>query len=183
MKYSVEPLRTQKEISEFLSALDHGKNRERNRVLVLLGINTGLRISDILALDVGQIRENETIQIVEIKTGKKRWLFLHKLQPVLKPYLVGKSDETPLFLGRNGRLTVNGAYRLFQRAAKKIGRKDIGTHTLRKTFGYHYYQQTHDIATLMLIFNHTSEVITRRYLGLDRDVIEQSLSHFALEIF
>ena len=36
-----------------------------------------------------------------------------------------------------------------------IGRRDIGTHTMRKTFGYTYYQSTKDVATLMEIFNHS----------------------------
>ncbi|BDP82253.1 hypothetical protein EfmAA290_29290 (plasmid) [Enterococcus faecium] len=48
----------------------------------------------------------------------------------------------------------------------RLGRDDIGTHTLRKTFGYHYYKKTRDIATLMFIFNHSSQAITKRYIGI-----------------
>lgn len=59
-------------------------------------------------------------------------------------------------------------------------RQDIGTHTLRKTFGYHYYQQTHDIATLMILLNHSSESVTKRYLGIEELDIQNALKGFRL---
>ncbi|PWF99682.1 tyrosine-type recombinase/integrase [Levilactobacillus bambusae] len=182
MEYNVQPLRSEFEIQEFIQALYHGKNAQRNYVLVLLGINTGLRMSDILNLTVGQVRGQDQAIIREIKTGKRRWLFLGKLKKILSDYTTEMQDEDPLFPGRDGAMTVNGVYKLFHRAAVRIGRDDIGTHTLRKTFGYHYYRQTHDIATLMVVFNHSSEEITKRYIGLSRDELEASLSQFELGI-
>lgn len=58
----------------------------------------------------------------------------------------------------------------------------LETHTLRKTFGYHYYKKPHDIVTLMLIFNHSSQAITKRYIGITEDKIGASLADFKLEI-
>lgn len=46
---------------------------------------------------------------------------------------------------------------------------DIGTHTMRKTFGYHYYKRIKDIATLQQIFNHSVPSITKRYIGITQD--------------
>ncbi|MBR9930126.1 tyrosine-type recombinase/integrase [Enterococcus sp. 079] len=66
------------------------------------------------------------------------------------------------------------------RYSRKLGRDDIGTHTLRKTFGYHYYKKTRDIATLMFIFNHSSQAITKRYIGITEDEIGASLRGFKL---
>ena len=45
----------------------------------------------------------------------------------------------------------------------------------RKTFGYHFYQQTHDIVTLQKIFNHDNTHITMRYIGLEQDAISESI--------
>lgn len=50
-------------------------------------------------------------------------------------------------------------YQIYADIAEKLGRDDIGTHTLRKTFGYHYYKKTRDIATLMFIL-----IIARKQL-------------------
>ena len=67
-----------------------------------------------------------------------------------------------------------------QKLGMEMGRDDFGTHTMRKTFGYHYYRQTHDIATLMAIFNHSSQQITKRYIGITEDEINESLDKFRL---
>ncbi|WCL68409.1 tyrosine-type recombinase/integrase [Lactiplantibacillus plantarum] len=92
-------------------------------------------------------------------------------------------DNEYLFTNRQHQpLSVNAVYKLFQTIARKMHRTDIGTHTLRKTFGYHYYQQTHDIGTLMMIFNHSSEAITKRYIGLNQDVILKQMAGFSLGI-
>ena len=54
-------------------------------------------------------------------------------------------------------------------AGKVFGIDSIGTHTLRKTFGYHMYQQTHDAVTLKEIFNHADISVTLRYIGINQD--------------
>ena len=64
------------------------------------------------------------------------------------------------------------------RKSKKIGNfpadYNLGTHTLRKTFGYHYYQGTHDIAGLMKLFNHAKEETTLIYIGIASDETKQT---------
>jgi integrase len=65
-------------------------------------------------------------------------------------------------------------------AAAAVGLEDIGTHTLRKTFGYHHYQQNKDVAILQQIFNHSSPSITLRYIGINQDIIDRSLEDFCL---
>ena len=65
--------------------------------------------------------------------------------------------------------------------AKAIGIKDaIGTHTLRKTFGYHHYQQFKDVAVLQEIFNHSAPSITLKYIGINDDVKDNTLDDFDL---
>lgn len=64
--------------------------------------------------------------------------------------------------------------------AKEVGLTEIGTHTLRKTFGYHFYQQYKDVAVLQQIFNHSSPAVTMRYIGITQDIIDEKVDNFTL---
>ena len=55
-----------------------------------------------------------------------------------------------------------------------------GTHTMRKTFGYHHYKKFKDIAMLQKIFNHCSPEVTLRYIGIEQEQIEESYTQFVL---
>lgn len=181
MKYNVEPLRTQDEINDFLFWLRRTNYPERDTFLFLFGINTGLRMSDIVTLKVKDIKYTERPVIQEIKTGKKKKLFLDGIQDIIQEYIKGKGDEEWLFPSRQkGHISVQTVYKLFQRVAKNLRRDDIGTHTIRKTYGYWFYKRTHDIATLMVLFNHSSEQITKRYIGITDDEIGSSMKGFRI---
>ena len=181
MTYNVQPLRTENEINDFLFGLRRNKNAPRDVFLFILGINTGLRMSDLVKLRKQDIVHSKNPTIVEQKNGKKRMLYLSSLQELIKDYT--KSLEEADYLvpsDKGGHLEVNTVYQMFQKVADLLGRKDIGTHTLRKTFGYHYYKRTKDIATLMEIFGHSSEKITKRYIGINEDEISDTLKEFRL---
>lgn len=64
---------------------------------------------------------------------------------------------------------------------KRIGLEEIGTHTMRKTFGYWHYQQYKDVAILQEIFNHSSPSVTLRYIGINQDNIDKSYMNFSLQ--
>lgn len=180
-KYNVEPLRTAAEIEEMKSALfDLGGKRDK--FLFTFGINTGLRVSDLISVKVGQIRAKPYTDIIEQKTGKTRRVHLLAIQPEIIEYTEGMDDDDFLFPSRcRGRhISRTHAYRILVRAGDWINRNDIGTHTMRKTFGYHYYKRTKDIATLMEIFGHAAPSITKRYIGIRDDEIANSLREFRL---
>ena len=172
MSYNVQPLRTQQEINDFLFCLRRNKNAERDVFLFLIGINSGLRMSDIVKLKKKDVISSKNPRIVEQKTGKTRILYLSSLQELIQDYLFPST--------KGGHVEVNTVYQMFQKVAKLLGRDDIGTHTLRKTFGYHYYKKTKDVATLMEIFGHSSEKITKRYIGINEDEISETLLNFRL---
>ena len=184
MVYNVQPLRTAEEIRDFQFWLRRTKFPERDSFLFLFGINNGLRISDIVKLKVGDIRGVSKPVIVEQKTGKRKPIYTQNLQNEIMTYAEFMGDDDWLFPSRQqgGYLKPNTVYKLYAGIAQDLGRNDIGTHTLRKTFGYHYYRRTHDIATLMFIFNHSSQAITKRYIGITEDEIGASLADFKLGI-
>ncbi|KRO07918.1 integrase recombinase [Lactiplantibacillus xiangfangensis] len=138
-------------------------------------------MSDILNLKISQVRRHNVVRLTEKKTQKRRVILLTNLRLRIDNYIEGLPDDEYLFTNRrHQQLSVNAVYKFFQTIARKMHRNDIGTHTLRKTFGYHYYQRTHDIGTLMMIFNHSSEAITKRYIGLNQDIILQQMATFSL---
>ncbi|RAP14991.1 hypothetical protein HS9_00315 [Bacillus velezensis] len=57
---------------------------------------------------------------------------------------------------------------------------DIGTHMLRKTFGYHFYKQTKDVAMLQEIFNHSDQRTTLRYIGINQDAMNNAMKNFKI---
>ena len=159
------------------------KQNFRNYVLFKIGINMGLRISDILALDIKDVREKDVIDIVEKKMGKRRSIPINTtLKPILAKYTKDKNDNEPLFLSKKGnRMERTFVYKIINNACKMANLKNkIGTHTMRKTFGYHYYQKYKDVAMLQKIFNHSSPAITLRYIGITQEEIYNSYLNFVL---
>ncbi|MEY8736376.1 tyrosine-type recombinase/integrase [Lactobacillus sp. AN1001] len=180
--YNVQPFRSETEIDDFLFFLRRTQNHKRDVFLFQFGLNTGLRMSDIVGLKVGDINKPEPI-ITEKKTGKKKRLFLDGIQDVIQNYIKGMDDDDYLFPSRKGgHLSVNAVYKLYTKIGRDLGRDDIGCHTLRKTYGRFYYLKTHDIATLMYLFNHSSEKITKRYIGITDDEAKSSLKGFRIGV-
>ena len=178
---TVEPIRSKKDIEKVEKLL--AKQSKRDLLLFNIGTNCGLRISDILRLNVGDVRNKAYIQIVEKKTGKfKKFPINAKLKPLIDEFVKGRRDKEPLFLSHwKHRLDRSTAYYMIKDACKRAGLEEkIGTHSLRKTFGYHHYKQFKDIVILQKIFNHSSPQITMRYIGIEQDQIDDSCKNFVL---
>lgn len=177
----VQPIRDPEIISGIKKYLK--EKSERNYMLFVTGINSGLRISDILPLKVKDAKKSH-FSLRETKTGKqKRIQITPALKRELKKYIEGKDDEEYLFKSREGRNKPIGrsmAYKILREAAEQFGLDEIGTHTLRKTFGYHFYYQTKDVAMLQEIFNHSSPQITLRYIGVNQDSMDKAMSKFKI---
>lgn len=177
----VEPIREKRKIKQLKKLLK--RQSLRNHFLFILGINTGLRISDLLRLKVADVRNKTHILITEKKTDKRKKFKLNdKLRKAIDKYTLGKRNDEYLFPSTSGNkpITRVRAYQIINGAARMIGLTEIGTHTLRKTFGYHFYQRTRDIATLQMIFNHSHPSITLRYIGINQDLMDAAVNSFSL---
>ncbi len=181
MKF-VEPIRDKKQIEKVKQILK--KQNKRDYLLFILGINSGLRISDILKLKVKDVKNKQYIEIQEQKTKKfKRFPITDSFKYDLDNYICNKLSNEWLFRSRkcNKPITRVQAYRIINNACVNAGINfRIGTHTLRKTFGYHFYREKKDIALLQNILNHSSPSITLRYIGINQDMIDFSLRSFSL---
>lgn len=177
---TVEPIRNIEDIKKIKEILS--KN-QRNYLLFMMGINCGLRISDILNLDIKDVKEKNYIQLKEKKTGKYKKIPINEnLKTIIKNFTKNKNINEPLFLSSfNNRMDRFRAYSIIKESCKKIGlEENIGTHSMRKTFGYHHYKKFKDIVLLQKILNHSNPATTLRYIGIEQDNIEKSYLNFNL---
>lgn len=191
--YQSGPLRTKKEIKDMRDVLKlqgddrftTGRISHRNLMLFNFGCATGMRVSDIVKLKVKDIKGKENLAIREKKTGKVSRAFINpSLTRELNAYIkfMGLKKDDYLFPSSKHGYHVSGTqvYRFLKQAGHMIGRDDITTHTMRRTFGYQFYKQTHDIAMLQKILNHSSPAVTRRYIGIEQEEINNALRNFSI---
>jgi len=178
----VEPITDNQQVHKIADYLK--SQNDRNYILFLLGIYTGLRISDILSLRVKDVHRKKCISIRERKTGKQQLL---EINPVLRKeldrYCQDKHIKEYLIKSREGVNKPLGrvqAYNILRSVADVFNINNMGCHTLRKTFGYHFYKQTNDIVTLQHIFNHDHPSVTLKYIGIKQEAINQAIKNFKI---
>lgn len=177
----VQPLRTKQAIDDMKWSLKKWCG-QRDYILFLLGINSGLRVGDMLKLKVKDVSRKKSFIIIEGKTKKKRTVNISNFYDEMQAYTDTVESEF-LFPSRKGdkAISTTQAYRQLVKAGDMVDiPSGIGTHTMRKTFGYHFYKQYKDIEKLQMILNHTDINVTRRYIGITDDEINESLNNFVL---
>jgi integrase len=180
-EHTVQPIRDKRDIERIKNAL-HG----RNRLLFVLGINFGLRISDLLTLKVKDLRNKTYLTITESKTKKTRRIDFSSSVINEISTLTG-SPEDYVFSSREGAnkpISRMQAWNILNDAAKRAGVAEkigkLGTHSLRKTFGFFAYKSGVDLSLLMEIFGHSSQKITLRYIGIQADDISKVYKSLSL---
>lgn len=156
----------------------------RNYLMFEIGIYIGIRISDILNIKVKDVKNKDNLTLREIKTNKEKIMPIPShLKKEINKYIddMKLQDNDYIFKSRKKKIkpiTRVQAYNILKKIANKYKLENIGTHTLRKTFGYHFYKKTQDVALLMTIFNHSDPSITLRYIGIEQDNVNKSLKNF-----
>ena len=180
---TTQPIRNKQLLQNFKNYYLTGHPDLRNYTLILIGLNTALRINDILHLTWGDLYSPELgrfhthLLITEKKTGKETRILINKeLLKVLLSYRktqLSVNSEDYLFPSPRKKgcpLSRYQAYRIVRKAAEEVGIDDVvRCHSLRKTFGYHAWKMGTPPALLMEIYNHSSFQITKHYLGIEQD--------------
>ena len=174
---TVEPVRDRSKIKLMYHYLN-GKNPKYG-LLFKFGLNTGLRISDILPVKVNDIYNNnnefrEYFVLKEKKTGKEKKIKINNaLRKALETFVNSNNlaNESYLFASKKGKYFGRiQAYRILKESADIIGIENFGTHSMRKTWGYWTYKiSKYNIGLIMDTFNHSSQNITLRYIGINQD--------------
>jgi integrase len=192
----VQPIRSKEHIElakqYFLNKPERYKGQNiRDYVIFVMGINIARRCGDLLHIRVHNILNSDMsfkshISINEQKTGKSACIIITPvIQDALRLYLtsIGKVDlSDPLFPSRNKNkdgsykaMTVKNLYAKMKALESELGleKGTLGTHSLRKTFGYHAATNkgstAETLATLTDMYNHSNPKITQAYLSLNQD--------------
>jgi len=170
-------------------AREHDKHRKRGEIcwelLLQIGFNTSLRISDIRRLHVSDLKNKDYVQIDAKKTGKEARILINpaarkeinrllsKMQP--DSYIFQSRKRNPI-THKYEPVTRQRCYQIINDIARQAGIEErVGCHTLRKTFGFHYYKLTGDIVSLQRILCHGYQRETLRYIGIEQENIDESL--------
>ena len=183
---TTEPIRDKQKLLDFKNYYLNERLNLRNYAIIILGLNTALRISDILSLrwkDVYNFDRKQFqkyIIINEKKTGKRTCIAINQsLNRTLAMYMEEIGEPEPedfLFEGRlhGAPLCRSQAFRIIKRACADLSFScQISCHSLRKTFGYQAYNAGVNPTMLMMIFNHSSFAVTKRYLGIEQEDKDQ----------
>lgn len=187
----VDPIKDVKKIDLIKHILAMEENGQRNLLLFTLGINTAYLISDLTALkftNLLEVKQNKVhakaqIMMKETDVGKK--IYIHLTKKMQRDILAFMQDQHPtwyevgdldhyIFISRmhNGgerAISRHQVWSIISEAATKAGLKNIGPHSMRKTFGYHLYKNGTDIKLIQDILNHSSTTITCRYIGIAQE--------------
>lgn len=184
----VEPIRDRKKIAQIKNLL-RGQHRYRDLLLFVVGINTALRISDLLQLRVSHFMDNNRVirrcfWIKEQKRGKRQEVMINNsIRQAFVEYInaypgVDNNPEHYIFFNTKTnaytvRIKRGQAWMFIHSICQEVGLVgNYGTHSLRKTWGYHARMQGVDLALIMYKLNHESIAYTKRYLGITDDELQ-----------
>lgn len=173
----VQPIRSKEVINELGDILR--EMNEKYYVMYRIGITSGLRISDILNIKVSDIKRNY-IQVLEKKTDKSRIFKLNsKTKELCMEFIEAnklKDNDYVIYSNKKDSdgnikpISRQQAHKVLKDASNQLGLEDIGTHTLRKTFGYQHYMKNKDVVALQKAFNHSAPSTTLAYIGIEQDL-------------
>lgn len=196
MKF-VEPIRDIKKVVQIKNIL-RWKNEIRDLLLFELGINSALRISDLLTLTVNDLYEihlvaRDFFDIREEKTGKtNRITITPKVKDTLQlyretyPHIVESFENYIFFKKKTFPLGSEAIGRkmswlFLSRICSEVGLKgNYGNHSLRKTWGYQARMNAIPLEIIQNKLNHSSLAVTQRYLGITADEIEDACNKLDL---
>ena len=174
-----EPIRDKKQLNE-LARYWRIRGNLRNHALIVAGVCTALRISDLLSLtwedvyDVSRGTFRGRVVLVEQKTKKRRVIALNaQVIKALRLYFPYRRGRYVFSSNRKADKAISRtqAWRIIRTAAEAVlvRHEHVSCHSLRKTAGYHWWKAGVLPVLLMDIFNHSSFDVTRRYLGISQE--------------
>lgn len=170
-------------------AREHDRHRKTGEVswelILLIGFNTSLRVSDFRRFKVQDLRGKDYAQIQAKKTHKEARILINPTaRREINRLLVGRKGDEYILQSKQKDyathkprpITRQRVYQIMNIIGKQAGIEErIGCHTLRKTFGYHYYKMTGDVVSLQRILCHSYQRETLIYIGVIQENIDESL--------
>jgi site-specific recombinase XerD len=171
----IEPLSAE-QVQALVDAARRTRTQERDVALILLQVDTGLRVSELCGLTVGDIDRGSGELSVLGKGNKRRRVYMGTAaRRALWRYLeVDRRDalaEEPLFVALGGYhpgagLTPSGVFQIVQKAGMAAGISGVGPHDLRRTFAISFLRHGGNLLEFQLLMGHNDLATLRRYVAL-----------------
>lgn len=139
---------------------------DKYAVMFDVGVGTGLPLNSLLALKVGDVSGKESLPTI----AGGEFELPDDLKNRIRSLSQGKSDDAPLFPGRDGSsspLSRERAGRVLKEAGEKAGIQSVGGGTMRKTFAFRLYEETGDAAALQSALNSPTVATALSFIGED----------------
>lgn len=191
---SVQPIKSDSQIKKMMKILDD--QNPRDALMFRLGLNTILRISDILRLKVkdviyvdGSFREYLSLFEAKTKNKSSRTRKKIKLNSMIRDQIKNyiklfnlEQDDYLIFSMRDPDRPLDRvqAWRILKKVAEIVGVKNFGTHSMRKTLAWRVYKQSKDLSLVMHLLNHKSPEHTLRYIGIVQESVDNVYEDFAI---
>ncbi|MGC8971865.1 MAG: tyrosine recombinase XerC [bacterium] len=152
----------------------------RDRAIVEFLYSTGVRIGELVRLDISDIKDARQV-IIKGKGNKERIVFLgeyalkslRKYLEEVRPKLIRDSRERALFLSRFGtRLTSRSIERMMEKYGIQMG-KDISPHTIRHSFATHLLENGADLRAVQELLGHSDLSTTQKYTHITLERLKE----------
>ena len=185
-----------------------GKYAQRNRGLFMLGVSIGGRVSELLALTVGDVWQNghpvsdfqfdkdivkggETSRTIPVNSDGRKAIaeILDWHQENTKPLAeslfgaLSVPPDTPLFPSqKGGAMKRQAVHKILEKAFVKANLNGkLATHTLRKTFAQRLYQKCNDIFMVKEMLGHKNVATTQAYIGVNYVSVQEAVEAMSLD--
>lgn len=177
------------EIDDMIQAIDMEKAEgQRDRAMIETLYGCGLRVSELVNLEISKISVDEGYLVVRGKGNKERLVPMSDTAIAeIEAYLPDRStlpikagDENILFLNRRGgRLTRERIFQIVKSLAENAGiRKSISPHTLRHSFATHLLEGGANLRAIQQMLGHESIATTQIYIHLDRSSLRSDILRY-----
>jgi integrase/recombinase XerD len=151
-------------------------NRKRHKIMIMLLYSSGLRVSELVNLRIGDLELDQKMGWVRSGKGAKDRMFIisEKLVGKLKTFVKDRPKDEFLFRGHKGKMTTRSVQKVIVNAAKRAGiDKKVTPHVLRHTFATHMLESGVDLRKIQMLLGHSQLSTTQLYLNVSNKELKK----------